>query len=127
MCSCKTATLNDRLGHDVGDMYIKGFASVANNTFKKYGDIYRIGGDEFSILTYMKLEDIQEKLENMTSLFEKEYKEEEFGVKASFAYGYANSKEDNVSNIEALVKIADERMYELKSEQKKRMKGKANI
>ncbi|MDE7322041.1 MAG: GGDEF domain-containing protein [Lachnospiraceae bacterium] len=38
---------NDRLGHDMGDYYIKISSEIIRDMFGKYGSIYRIGGDEF--------------------------------------------------------------------------------
>lgn len=38
---------NDRLGHDMGDYYIKVSSELIRDMFGKYGNMYRIGGDEF--------------------------------------------------------------------------------
>lgn len=38
---------NDKLGHDMGDYYIKISSELIRDMFGKYGNMYRIGGDEF--------------------------------------------------------------------------------
>ncbi|MBR4707138.1 MAG: GGDEF domain-containing protein [Pseudobutyrivibrio sp.] len=38
---------NDTYGHDAGDIYITKVADTFNHVFGKYGNCYRIGGDEF--------------------------------------------------------------------------------
>lgn len=38
---------NDKLGHDMGDYYIKISSELIRDLFGKYGNMYRIGGDEF--------------------------------------------------------------------------------
>lgn len=38
---------NDRLGHDMGDYYIKISSELIRDMFGRYGSMYRIGGDEF--------------------------------------------------------------------------------
>ena len=38
---------NDTYGHDAGDIYITEVAEIFNSVFGKYGNCYRIGGDEF--------------------------------------------------------------------------------
>lgn len=38
---------NDKLGHDMGDYYIKISSELIRDTFGRYGNMYRIGGDEF--------------------------------------------------------------------------------
>jgi predicted signal transduction protein with EAL and GGDEF domain len=43
--------INDRKGHPVGDKYLKWFAQVLMNYFKRSNDtIFRVGGDEFAII-----------------------------------------------------------------------------
>ena len=39
--------VNDRLSHAKGDEYLKQFARHSSNILKRYGTVYRFGGDEF--------------------------------------------------------------------------------
>lgn len=43
-------SVNDQLGNDRGDQFLKMFATVLDETFAKEADIYRVGGDEFAIV-----------------------------------------------------------------------------
>jgi len=63
----KLKTVNDRMGHECGDAYIKSAAESLAENFPKEEDnfVYRIGGDEFVILSQGKSEEyIKEKMEN---------------------------------------------------------------
>ena len=43
--------INDLQGHDVGDIYLQDFAILLEQAFSTIGNIYRIGGDEFILLS----------------------------------------------------------------------------
>ena len=42
---------NDELGHDSGDEYIIESSKIIYDIFSPYGFVYRIGGDEFCVIT----------------------------------------------------------------------------
>lgn len=42
--------INDRHGHDVGDMYLKTIAEILLNNIRTGDNVYRLGGDEFVML-----------------------------------------------------------------------------
>lgn len=42
---------NDQQGHDAGDRYIVTASKFIHNIFSPWGNIYRIGGDEFCVIT----------------------------------------------------------------------------
>ncbi|MFC4427230.1 HD domain-containing phosphohydrolase [Deinococcus navajonensis] len=42
--------LNDQGGHDQGDLLLRAFARVLGQTFGAVGSVYRLGGDEFTVL-----------------------------------------------------------------------------
>lgn len=42
--------VNDRLGHHAGDELIMGAAQCISAVFKPYGNVYRVGGDEFMVI-----------------------------------------------------------------------------
>ena len=46
-------SINDTLGHPVGDQVIKGFASVLKSLFRSDDIIGRLGGDEFGVLVHL--------------------------------------------------------------------------
>lgn len=42
--------INDKYGHDIGDIVLKKLALVVKNSLRKYDTFYRIGGEEFIII-----------------------------------------------------------------------------
>lgn len=64
-------TINDTKGHDIGDQVLKEIVYTANSLLKPEQNIYRLGGEEFFILTHCN--DNQSKLlaESIRDLVEK--------------------------------------------------------
>lgn len=58
---------NDKLGHDMGDYYIKISSELIRDLFGRYGNMYRIGGDEFcgivERISYEEFQRVKEELE----------------------------------------------------------------
>ena len=95
--------VNDLLGHSTGDVLLKDAAKVLRAIFNEE-NIYRAGGDEFSIIVLgMTEEDIKEKIDAIRSA------SEEYDL-VSFALGGASV--DNAKDIRQALRKADERMYE---------------
>ena len=105
---------NDTYGHSAGDELIIGANKCLQKVFKEYGNIYRVGGDEFAILIHLKDDNIDELVGELTSLT-KEWKGK-LSKDLSFCVGYASFKEHPDATIDDLIKIADERMYEAKDQ-----------
>lgn len=42
--------INDRFGHNVGDLALKNVATLIKSSFQEIGPCYRIGGDEFCVI-----------------------------------------------------------------------------
>ncbi len=105
-------SINDTLGHIVGDKVLKAFARTIQNRIRSIDIIGRYGGDEFllicpdtdanGIATLIKsLEaDVLDEMKTIVSF-------------AGFSYGIS-SLEKLDRNFEGVVKRADERMYEQK-------------
>ena len=105
--------LNDRYGHDTGDKAIKGFAEIIDKTFGSYGNIYRMGGDEFAAFLFVDTTKLTQLIENA----EAEITEwsAENNIRLSMSHGAASTEEFPDLTVEELTKIADERMYKSKS------------
>ena len=43
---------NDTFGHEMGDFYIKSAAEAINKAYNISGKVFRMGGDEFTVLSY---------------------------------------------------------------------------
>ena len=100
--------INDTLGHEQGDAALKIIASIFQENIKNNMTLYRVGGDEFTILiTNGKEEDILDYIANSkTKLQEKGY---------YFSAGYAIRDEKNQSLSEIIV-LAEHNMYKDKEE-----------
>ncbi|SFG19778.1 GGDEF domain-containing protein [Oribacterium sp. WCC10] len=111
--------INDRLGHAVGDAYLRASALTYNKYLRKYGKIYRIGGDEFVFLgeNHDAVKEVMEKLDGMKKT------DEEFGnFDLSAAYGILVKKSDE--SVFDAVNKADILMYRCKRRMKKDTIGK---
>jgi len=106
-------TINDKYGHDRGDEVLKDVARILKRGFRNSDIIARLGGDEFvvAILLGGEEENIKKIINRTRGEIEKHLPE------ISFSYGYVKYPEDG-ANIQELVKIADERMYNNKRERK---------
>lgn len=104
---------NDTLGHDAGDELICGTGACLKQCIGSYGDIYRVGGDEFVALVYVTDQELDLILEDLdrTALAWSGEKVKELNI----AYGYARQSEFPGLDIKELVKIADQRMYKHKA------------
>lgn len=104
--------INDRLGHSVGDDLLRKVAQTLQRRLEPVGKVFRLGGDEFSILSIQAqlafieatLEDVERDLVQAVS------------IDAGMSYGIAYAHE--VASPAMLVTQADTRMYLAKSSRK---------
>ena len=95
--------VNDKLGHHSGDTLLKNAAKALEEVFATE-EIFRAGGDEFSIiLTGITEEELNNRVE---AIIEASQKYEH----VCFAIGHCY--EDSKTNVRQALRIADERMYE---------------
>jgi len=100
--------VNDKYGHSAGDELIIGAAKCIQDVFGMYGEIYRIGGDEFSVIIYQ--EHNEEKLRR-NLIARTTYWEGKRSSELSISLGMAKLDfEDNLS-IDAVIHRADLEMY----------------
>ncbi len=115
-------TVNDSYGHHEGDFYILKTAEILKENFKR-DTIARLGGDEFFIVGKFQenndpCEKIEKTLQEVAHISEKYNKEYE----TSLSYGYLvidSSNNKILTSPDAIIKLADQRMYEYKKEIKK--------
>jgi diguanylate cyclase (GGDEF)-like protein len=105
---------NDTLGHAAGDELISGVALCLQRGFGLYGDVFRIGGDEFVALIHANEETLQEILKNVNSLV-REWRGHAIDT-LSLSIGCASHLEYPDSSVQELCKIADKKMYVAKKE-----------
>ena len=98
--------INDNQGHDAGDKLIAAAADILKEVFKD-DNIYRAGGDEFSIIsTHSTEHEFEEKIKKLRELTGDPQN-------LCFAVGYYH--DDGSKTIETAMRYADERMYEDKN------------
>lgn len=106
---------NDTYGHQAGDSIIKEAADILHSVFSDIGQLYRIGGDEFLVISERTYTSAQA----MYSLLEQKLKE--YNKHAKYALSVAKGYASNIRHekgIEELLEMADHAMYEDKRKNK---------
>ncbi len=112
--------VNDTLGHEMGDEYIKAAARIFTEAVGSKGELYRVGGDEFLVLIFGT--DPEQTYREIVGTIKK--KTEEFNSKTkgtiplNFAYGHALCTSEQNYSIHDSERIADAEMYEQKRQMK---------
>lgn len=105
--------MNDTYGHDAGDALIRSCAG-ALRFWRKYGDVYRVGGDEFIVVVVNKpLNWCERKVKEWYSgVGVLNRSNDEFECRLAYGYSFGGTNTD-FSQLES---EADERMYKHKKE-----------
>lgn len=110
--------MNDKYGHSVGDCYIINGSEIIRDVFGDMGEIYRIGGDEFCLISDVLTEDIfEEKRLRINSWMESlqgAYVKDAMQIASGFAK-YSRSKD---LKLQDTIGRADAQMYRCKKRQK---------
>ena len=111
--------VNDNLGHAIGDVYIKTAARILRTSFHS-ANIYRVGGDEFSIFIVGKdaRADYEGGLKRMLRAQEDYNRTANSGIQMEFAYGVSEWRYFDMRNLHQLEVDADKAMYAKKREMK---------
>ena len=99
---------NDTLGHEKGDALIVATSELIKKIFEN-SDIYRVGGDEFVVVS--EGNDLKN-IKNLEEQFKQAIKDESNEVFAAIGVAIFDASKDN--NVEDTFKRADKRMYENK-------------
>ena len=116
--------VNDRFGHNNGDLYIKSMADIISTSFMQCGKCFRIGGDEFFIMMDKSLKDADfsgnmSRLHKRIELFNEEHQDM---IPMSTAYGCADY-DPTKDDVDERIKYADTEMYSMKTEMKSKMEN----
>lgn len=105
--------INDRQGHAAGDELICVAASCMKTRFDRYGKVYRMGGDEFAAILFVK----REQFEWIRRQFDGDIKYWSCNriKELSISYGYVSSSECQWGSMKEISDVADIRMYEEKA------------
>ena len=108
--------INDNCGHDKGDIYLRTFAGAISSFGGENSIAGRLGGDEFLMLLYGydSEEEAQAELKRLNQLGRslQAHIDDSVDVSVRFSYGYSMIYGE--TEYRALMKTADEMMYENK-------------
>ena len=107
--------MNDVMGHDEGDRYIKDCAYFINSFFRDFSTLFRIGGDEFSVICSL---DDKKKFYSAYEEMQKKYAEAD-RKRINFAYGYAEFDSNLDRDLYDTSRRADKMMYDCKNKMKR--------
>lgn len=104
-------TINNNLGHDKGDEYIRSFAIQLREAVPEEFFAGRDGGDEFiAVLKGLDHEGVRKCLQNIRNQAA-EYSRQHPKMPISYAAGYALSSDFEGSTMRELFRLADKNMY----------------
>ncbi len=108
-------TINDTLGHHVGDRALLSVADTLRDTFRRSDIIARLGGDEFAVLAF---ETSEENAETLVERLRVELKEVNENTKERFqlsvSIGLARYDDDAAVSLDELLRQAGAAMHEEK-------------
>ncbi|WP_290622828.1 GGDEF domain-containing protein [Kangiella sp.] len=112
--------LNDTYGHHIGDKALKTLAERFSKTIRSSDTVARFGGDEFAITLspVNGSESAQAVIGNLIQSLKQPMVEEEQEFQLGASFGFAIYPDD-AEEVEALLEIADQRMFTNKRERKK--------
>jgi len=108
--------VNDTYGHPVGDYVLETLAKLIQDNIRDRDKFYRIGGEEFAIISIQKNKDDEIKFAQRIRKIIEDYNFEKAG-KVTISIGFTALKDNET--YEEWYKRADEALYEAKKERNK--------
>lgn len=105
--------INDTYGHNEGDKILYSISKILKDTYQPYGKCYRIGGDEFAVIT-KKTNIIEELNTKFISNINKQQLNDNIFPSVSYGMAEYNPKNKSVYSIIDAFKDADTKMYKCK-------------
>ncbi|OKP78205.1 diguanylate cyclase [Paenibacillus sp. P3E] len=104
-------SINDTLGHDIGDMLLQEVAERLRNVIGTKGKVFRLGGDEFLIaLPVCTMEDAREEAHHVLGEVKKSYSIEGNELYVTASVGISMTPVHGIDR-SALMKAADTALY----------------
>lgn len=115
--------INDRFSHLVGDMVLRTIANLLCEVWPSTATIARFGGEEFvAILPDASLEDVRAASERVRQAIEVfDWERECPGLSVTVSIGIADNT--YAEDVDALLSLADQFLYEAKAHGKNRVRG----
>ena len=113
-------TVNDQYGHAAGDGLIRGAARILRNAFRDSDIVARIGGDEFfAMIPAGNAELVEIAMHRvLAGIAAYNGQHEDLPCRVDLSMGHAQAWIDG-ENWEAIIQVADERMYRHKARKKR--------
>jgi len=109
-------TINDSLGHDIGDKLLKAVAKTLSQQVRQEDAVGRLGGDEFLfLLTANNTDDVIGYAERIINAMTKPYAVDGYEIRTNASLGIAMYPE-NGENADTLMRSADLAMYRAKAD-----------
>lgn len=105
--------VNDSKGHKAGDEMIITVAKAMKSVFEKFGKCYRMGGDEFIAFVKVDESEINGLIESLRKMLKEN--DGKYVKDITVSVGYSTVRDCETKEIEALISIADKKMYENKA------------
>ena len=109
-------TVNDRFGHEEGDRFIAGFASIVAKTVRSGDMAFRYGGDEFVLVLNCDAAQAETIAARVSILIDEANAKSEALWTFGFSYGMATFDPTSAVTADNLLAAADEAMYVMKYE-----------
>jgi diguanylate cyclase (GGDEF)-like protein len=121
---------NDSYGHQSGDKALKSVSQIIQDkTNRSYDHAFRIGGEEFVILTYqenlLKLDAFTQKIIKEIEELKIPHKTNEISDYLTISAGATIFDKNHLLNIDEMYKIVDDLLYTSKKEGRNRLTSKA--
>ncbi|QOG13222.1 EAL domain-containing protein [Arcobacter sp. FWKO B] len=112
-------TINDALGHDVGDLLLKEVALRFRQSLRPYDEVFRIGGDEFAVLikSNNNNDDLGQIANKLITIANKPIIIKKHTLHVGCSIGIAQYPKDG-SDFVTLLKHSDTAMYKAKQDGK---------
>lgn len=104
--------VNDIYGHDMGDKYIQTVSDALGKICGQDDFLFRYGGDEFLLLFRTSVPAAIQRLRQAQQLINSEHEQNAYPFAMSISYGMSSPEDSKDADV--LIKLADDRMYQMK-------------
>ncbi|KAA8670510.1 diguanylate cyclase [Clostridium sp. MT-14] len=117
---------NDTFGHQCGDMVLKRVSSIIKDNLRKEDMVARYGGEEIIIYMYdiKEMLDVYNRMSSIRKSIEREpveYNGKLCFVTVSIGISISDNKDENIENVENVIRKADMNLYKAKNSGKNKV------
>jgi two-component system cell cycle response regulator len=115
--------VNDKYGHFIGDRVLKSICAIARSSLREGDILFRYGGEEFvAVLPAASAEDLRVIAERLRKRIEDNALSDGTNVvRVTVSIGGADYPNQNVDNIDQLIRLADEALFKAKDSGRNRV------